>query len=337
MSRIGYARVSSTGQSLDVQTDKLIRAKCDRIYEEKCSGRTADRPAFKDCSNYLREGDVLIVTRLDRLARSVVHLAQLAERFEKEKVDLVVLDQSIDTSTPTGRLLFNMLAAISEFENDLRQERVAEGIAKAKQNGVRFGRPPKLTEARKQEIYTRHLAGARAWQLAQEFNLGEATVYRALREVKKAGNLPEKRTTKILLWLQFENNSKFVRGKGKSRKEIEDHYLPRYKARKLHKNGWEYELTFEYRDDEDLEEQVNTLAAEMNQVADTRHGFVECEFLEVGTERLNRPGFTGERFGQGLHPEVQRLDRTNWIRWKCISAKITGNQIQGRILRVIFG
>ena len=184
MSRIGYARVSSTGHSLNVQVAKLTQATCDRIYKEKRTGRKdADRPEFKKCSDYLRDGDTLIVTRLDRLARSVVHLAQLAERFNREKIDLVVLDQNIDTSSSTGRLLFNMLASISEFENDLRQERLTEGIAKAKQNGVRFGRSPKLTVAGKQQICARHMAGASVRQLAKEFKIGEATVYRALKDV----------------------------------------------------------------------------------------------------------------------------------------------------------
>ncbi|MDF4892093.1 recombinase family protein, partial [Vibrio parahaemolyticus] len=81
----------------------------------------------------------MVITRLDRLARSVVHLAQLAKRFEKEKINVIVIDQNIDTSTSTGRLIFNMLASIAEFENDLRTERQAEGIAKAKENGVKFG------------------------------------------------------------------------------------------------------------------------------------------------------------------------------------------------------
>ncbi|MDF4350760.1 recombinase family protein, partial [Vibrio parahaemolyticus] len=80
----------------------------------------------------------MVITRLDRLARSVVHLAQLAKRFEKEKINLIVIDQNIDTSTSTGRLIFNMLASIAELENDLRTERQAEGIAKAKENGVKF-------------------------------------------------------------------------------------------------------------------------------------------------------------------------------------------------------
>ena len=99
MSRIGYARVSSTGQSLEVQLEKLSKAQCDRIYQEKRSGRTAERPEFQACMNYLREGDTLVITRLDRLARSVVHLAQISKRFQQESIDFLVLDQNIDTST----------------------------------------------------------------------------------------------------------------------------------------------------------------------------------------------------------------------------------------------
>ena len=146
--------------------------------------------------NYLREGDILVITRLDRLARSVVHLAQLAKRFQNEGIDLLVLDQNIDTGTSTGRLMFNMLASIAEFENDLRTERQAEGIAKAKENGVKFGRPAKLTDAKKQEIYSRRLAGATIGQLAKEFRLGEATIYRALNAVKQSGAPPEMKTTR---------------------------------------------------------------------------------------------------------------------------------------------
>lgn len=184
MSRVGYARVSSTGQSLEVQLDQLHHAECDRIYQEKRSGRTADRPEFNACMNYLREGDTLIITRLDRLARSVWHLSQLAKEFEKEKINLIVLGQNIDTSTSTGRLMFNMLASIAEFETDLRTERQSEGIAKAKENGVQFGRPSKLTDEMRKEIYFKRVAGATIGQLAKEFRLGEATIYRALSAVK---------------------------------------------------------------------------------------------------------------------------------------------------------
>ena len=196
MARIGYARVSSTGQSLEVQLDKLNQAKCDRIYKEKRSGRTADRLEFQSCMNYLREGDTLIITRLDRLARSVVHLAKISKQFQSEKIDLQVLDQNIDTSTSTGRLMFNMLASIAEFENDLRTERQSEGIAKAKENGVKFGRPPKVTDTKKQEIYSLRLSGTSIGQLAKQFKLGEATIYRVLNAVKQSNTVPEMKTTK---------------------------------------------------------------------------------------------------------------------------------------------
>lgn len=285
MHRIGYARVSSTGQSLEVQLGKLGQAKCDRIYQEKRSGRTADRPEFQACMNYLREGDTLIITRLDRLARSVVHLAQLAKRFQQEGIDLLVVDQNIDTSTSTGRLMFNMLASIAEFENDLRTERQAEGIAKAKENGVKFGRPAKLTKAKREEIYSRRMAGATIGQLANEFRLGEATIYRALNAVKQSDSVPELKTTRVVLWLQVENNNKFVRGKGKSRQHIENYCLTEYNAKKLDKDGWEYELTFQYTDDEDLERQIYDLSDEMSHEADLRNGVIECSFTEVGTER----------------------------------------------------
>ncbi|PHM35911.1 recombinase family protein [Xenorhabdus innexi] len=184
MAKIGYARVSSTGQSLDIQLDKLRQADCKRIYQEKRSGRTAQRPQFHACMNYLREGDTLIVTKLDRLARSVTHLSQIATRFQQEDINLVVLDQNIDTRTSTGRLMFNMLASIAEFENDLRSERQAEGIAKAQENGVKFGRPAKLNDTIRNDIYARRQAGATISEIAKEFDFGVATIYRVLREFK---------------------------------------------------------------------------------------------------------------------------------------------------------
>ena len=285
MAKVGYARASSTGQSLDVQIAKLEKEHCDRIYQEKRSGRTADRPEFKACMDYLREGDTLVISRLDRLARSVVHLAQLGNRFQKEGIGLKVIDQNIDTSTPTGRLMFNMLASIAEFENDLRAERQSEGIAKAKENGVKFGRPPKLTRPKIEDIYFRREAGESIGELASAFNLGNASIYRALKSAKELGLSPRKKTTKIKMWLEIENNSKFVRGKSKSRKDIELFLLPRFNAVKLTKGGSDYELTFEYESDEDLERQIEELADEICREASMRNGWAECGFSEIGTDR----------------------------------------------------
>lgn len=185
MTSVGYARVSSTGQSLEVQLDKLKSAGCEKIYQEKRSGKTAARPEFQSCMNYLRDGDTLVITRLDRLARSVVHLSQVAERFKNENINLIVTDQSIDTSTSTGRLMFNMLATIAEFETDLRSERQLEGIAKAKENGVAFGRPSKRTPELDLEIYTKNQNGTGATQLSKDYGFGVSTIYRIIANVKK--------------------------------------------------------------------------------------------------------------------------------------------------------
>ena len=121
MALVGYARVSSVGQSLDVQLDKLRH--CDKIFQEKKSGASGKRPRLQACLEYVREGDTFVVSRLDRLARSTLHLCQIADGLDRKGVNLQVLDQNIDTGDATGRLLFNMLGAIAQFETEIRAER----------------------------------------------------------------------------------------------------------------------------------------------------------------------------------------------------------------------
>lgn len=138
MALVGYARVSSIGQSLDVQLDNLKH--CDKIYQEKKSGTTQQRRMLDAFLEYVREGDTLVVSRLDRLARSTLHLCQIADLLKSKNVALHVLDQNLDTSNTTGRLLFNMLGPITEFETEIRSERQLVGIHKAKESGIHFGR-----------------------------------------------------------------------------------------------------------------------------------------------------------------------------------------------------
>src|SRR5262245_47651968 len=145
MALVGYSRVSSVGQSLVVQLDEL--GLCDKIFQEKKSGATGARPRLHDWVVSVREGDALVVTRLARVARSSVHLCQIADALARKQVNLHVLDQHIDTSDATGRLLFNMLGAIAQFETEIRAERQLDGIEKAKKRGVRFGPKKRLTEA----------------------------------------------------------------------------------------------------------------------------------------------------------------------------------------------
>jgi DNA invertase Pin-like site-specific DNA recombinase len=133
-------------------------------------------------SEYVRDGDQLIVTRIDRLARSTLHLCQIAETLREKGVDLVVLDQNIDTSDATGRLLFNMLGAIGQFETEIRAERQMDGIKKAKDRGVQFGKRPALTEKQIIELRDKRASGALIKDLMADYRLSKATIYRYLSE-----------------------------------------------------------------------------------------------------------------------------------------------------------
>jgi len=180
--RIGYARVSSSGQKLDVQLDRL--ADCDRIFHEKVSGKsTKGRPELKNALDFVRVGDVFVVTELDRLARSVVDLAGIVQTIEAKQVDLVVLDQGIDTTTMYGRLQFNILAAIGEFERELIRERSMEGREKAIARGVKFGAKPKLTNKETQYLVRDFEApGCSKAEIALAYGIARSSVYRLYAE-----------------------------------------------------------------------------------------------------------------------------------------------------------
>ncbi|MEW8611814.1 MAG: recombinase family protein [Candidatus Thiodiazotropha sp.] len=180
MAIVGYARVSSVGQSLDVQVDNLNEYGCDKVYEEKRSGTTANRPQLKKCLDYVREGDVLVITKLDRLARSTLDLHKIVDELNQKGVGFKVLDQSIDTTTKEGKLMFSMLAAVAEFETELRKERQLEGIAKAKKRGVAFGRKATLTDEQVQEMRSKRESGVLIKDLMAEYQLSKASVYRLL-------------------------------------------------------------------------------------------------------------------------------------------------------------
>ena len=179
---VGYGRVSSQGQSLAVQDEKLKAFGCTRIYAEKKSGRQKDnRPQFQACLEFLRDGDTLVISRLDRMARSVLDLAKIADVLKRKGVTLTVLDQSIDTSTSEGKLMFSLLGAFAEFECDIRAERQSDGIAKAKSAGVTFGRKKALTDEQIKRVqFLRNEEKLSVPDIADRFNCGVATIYRSL-------------------------------------------------------------------------------------------------------------------------------------------------------------
>jgi DNA invertase Pin-like site-specific DNA recombinase len=183
MSTIGYARVSSYGQSLEVQIEKL--AFCDTLFQEKQSGRNDDREQLQRCLNALQDGDSLVITKLDRLARSTRDLLNIMSRLDKMNVKLVVLDQQIDTSTPTGMLLFTMLGAIATFENDLRKDRQAQGVDLAMRKGIKFGRKPSLNNEQINAMRQKRSDGIKIADLVDEFKVSKASVYRCLSSVTR--------------------------------------------------------------------------------------------------------------------------------------------------------
>lgn len=181
MATIGYARVSSVGQTLDVQLSMLKEIGCDKIFAEKKSGLDGKRPELARCLDYVREGDLLLVTKLDRLARSTTDLYAILGRLKEKGAGFRCLDnRDLDTTTKHGKLLLGMLALIAEFETDLRKERQLEGISRAKDRGVQFGRQPRITKIQIDEMRSRRAAGALIRELQQDFGLSKAHVYRLL-------------------------------------------------------------------------------------------------------------------------------------------------------------
>ena len=179
MALVGYARVSSVGQSLEIKIAALTDAGCEKIFAEKRSGLSAKgRQRLEHALDYVRDGDTLIVTRLDRLARSVGDLFAIIEQLQSRGVAFRCLQQSgVDTDSSTGRLMMAILGAVAAFEADIRKERQMEGIAKAKAAGVYKGRKPSVDG---EEVRRLHSEGTRPIEIARRLGIGRASVYRHL-------------------------------------------------------------------------------------------------------------------------------------------------------------
>lgn len=179
---IGYARTSTTDQSngLAAQQQELTAAGCEKIFSEQISARTKQRPELINAIDFMRAGDVLVVTKPDRLARSTHDLLTLIQQIETKKCGLVILSMGgmkLDTTQPTSKLMLTMLAAVAEFERDIMLERQRDGIAIAKQNGKYRGRPP-MSEQQAARIRTMRQSGISPSEIAKTLGLSRATVYR---------------------------------------------------------------------------------------------------------------------------------------------------------------
>lgn len=187
MTIVGYARVSTVDQDAALQRDALNVANCERIFEDRASGSRTDRPELRRCMDYMRSGDTLVIWKLDRLGRSLPHLLEIADSLQERDIQLVITTMGIDTRTPGGRLLYQVLGAVAEYERSLIRERTSAGLAAARARGRVGGRRRALSDTQSRLARTMYEAvnddGGKAYtvaEIAKELRVSRTTVYRYL-------------------------------------------------------------------------------------------------------------------------------------------------------------
>jgi DNA invertase Pin-like site-specific DNA recombinase len=194
MARIGYARVSTLEQEMALQLDALRAAGCERIFEDRASGAKTDRPGLAQALAFVREGDVLVTWKLDRLARSLPHLIETVNQLEKSGAGLRSLTEAIDTTTPGGRLIFHVFGALAQFERDLFRERTCAGLSAAAARGRRGGRKPVVTAEKLIRAKALIAKGLTVREAASRLKIGKTALYDAL--IPKT-TIPKEAKTKV--------------------------------------------------------------------------------------------------------------------------------------------
>jgi DNA invertase Pin-like site-specific DNA recombinase len=182
---IGYARCSTDGQKLDLQTDALTKAGCERIFTDFASGAKADRVGLAEAMSFARSGDTLVVWKLDRLGRSLPHLIETVAELEKQGIGFKSLQEAIDTTTASGKLFFHVFGALAEFERSLIQERTQAGLASARARGRLGGRPKAMDEKKAGIARSLHQARKSVKDICETLEISKATLYRYLPQEAK--------------------------------------------------------------------------------------------------------------------------------------------------------
>lgn len=187
MAEIGYARVSTHEQNLDLQRDELTKAGVEAIYEDKASGKSAERPELQQCLKALRSGDMLTVWRLDRLGRNLQDLIRIVTELEAKGVTFKSLKESIDTRGPAGKLVFHLFAALAQFERELVRERTLAGLKAARARGRRGGRPSRLTLAQQKAAVSMMKGNDMSVsEIAEHFKVSRSTLYNLVSGSRQA-------------------------------------------------------------------------------------------------------------------------------------------------------
>lgn len=188
--KVGYARISTSDQSLDLQIDALKDAGCERIFHDIASGAKTARPGLDEALDYMRPGDLLVVWRLDRLGRSLPHLIQTVNALEEHGIGFSSLQESIDTSTSGGKLIFHMFGALAEFERSLIRERTEAGLRAARARGRKGGRPRALDDKKTKLLYKLYDERQHSVsEICDMLGISKTALYRYLHRRKKEGDI----------------------------------------------------------------------------------------------------------------------------------------------------
>lgn len=305
---VGYARISTTDQNLDLQKDALMAAGCERIFTDIASGAKTQRPGLVEALQHCRPKDTLVVWKLDRLGRSLPHLVETVRDLVARDVGFKSLQESIDTTTSGGKLIFHIFASLAEFERDIIRERTNAGLSAARARGRKGGRPKGVDDKKKKAaISLKKDLDRSVKEICEIVGISRNTYYKYTRTeddleiitsrtaARKSGKLepkvnlqvsqppvPTLKVMKVKFWLRVENNSKFVRGKSKSLNEIEWRVLSRFGMEKPDKNIPEYILSIPYNTDEELDQIIyDEIYAETESIADSRHCFIEGDIISL--------------------------------------------------------
>jgi DNA invertase Pin-like site-specific DNA recombinase len=178
---VGYARVSTSEQDLSLQLDALKRAECERIFQDKASGSHTNRPGLQEALSYMRQGDVLVVWKLDRIARSLKHLLEIVAQLEESGIEFKSIQEQINTTTSHGRFFFNVMGALAQMERELIIERTQAGLAAARARGRLGGRPRKVDDARLSMAKELIQVGKSINEVAELIGVHRSTLYRRLK------------------------------------------------------------------------------------------------------------------------------------------------------------
>ncbi|ACM31460.1 MULTISPECIES: recombinase family protein [Rhizobium/Agrobacterium group] len=284
MTRVGYARVSTTDQDLDIQTTRLKAAGCDIIRSETGSGASrSGRTELETVMQFLRAGDELVVLRLDRLGRSTRDVLNLVHELEEKGASLRVLEPEVTTAGSMGRMVITILGMVADMELKFIKDRQRAGIEAAKAEGVYKGRKKTVDN---DDIRRRLATGASKAAIARDLKVSRMTIYRALDTIPSKTAFAEKpQSATIALHVIIESFSKHGRGRKPAREQIEAMLERNHAMRKT--GGFDYEITVPYDTDpegSDLDNEINALYSEMSNIAESHRCSIEADINEVGGE-----------------------------------------------------